>query len=168
MTGMAALRSGAGLVTVATDETALPQIAAHAPELMTAPVDGRVFDGKTVIAIGPGLGTRAAELTRLAGLPMVIDADALTAGPWPEMAILTPHPGEMARLTGKGTAEVQADRVGVARRYAMAERVTVVLPPSASVPVTVNWKLPTVAVLIGAPLATLPVQPVTATSSVQA
>jgi NAD(P)H-hydrate epimerase len=130
MTGMAALRAGAGLVTVAADDRAMPQIAAHAPELMTAPVDGTVFDGKTVIAIGPGLGSRAAELTLLAGetgLPMVIDADALTAGPWPEMAILTPHPGEMARLTGRRTADVQADRVGVARGYAAAERVTVVL-----------------------------------------
>ena len=130
MTGMAALRAGAGLVTVATDESVMGQIAAHAPELMTAPVDGQVFDGKTVIAIGPGLGSRAAALTRLAGesgLPMVIDADALTSGPWPRRAILTPHPGEMARLTGKRTTEVQADRIGVAREYAARERVTVVL-----------------------------------------
>jgi NAD(P)H-hydrate epimerase len=133
MAGLASLRAGAGLVTVASDERALPQIAAHAPELMTTPIDDSMYKGMTVIAIGPGLGPRAAELTRCAagaGLPMVVDADALTAGPglpWPEVAVLTPHPGEMARLTGKSTADVQADRIGVASAFAQEHRVTLVL-----------------------------------------
>jgi hydroxyethylthiazole kinase-like uncharacterized protein yjeF len=130
MAGIAALRSGAGLVTVASDERALPSIAAHAPELMTAPVEAGMFEGKTVIAIGPGLGPRAAELAGWAaksGLPMVVDADALGPGPWPEIAILTPHPGEMARLAGRSTAEVQADRVAAARAFATERRVTLVL-----------------------------------------
>ena len=130
MAGIAALRAGAGLVTVASDERALPSIAAHAPELMTAPVDDGAFEGKTVIAIGPGLGARAGELAAWAaksGLPMVVDADALGPAPWPEDAILTPHPGEMARLSGKSTAEVQRDRIGAARSFAMERQVTLVL-----------------------------------------
>jgi hydroxyethylthiazole kinase-like uncharacterized protein yjeF len=145
MTGIAALRAGAGLVTVASDERALASIAAHAPELMTAAFCGEAFEGKTVIAIGPGLGANAVEWTRGAaevGLPMVVDADALAgagglwplaavgnrrAGWQPALQILTPHPGEMARLTGKSTAEVQADRVGVARAFAMERGVTLVL-----------------------------------------
>src|SRR4051794_3568595 len=53
MAGLAALRAGAGLVTVASDERALPQIAAHAPELMTMAIGDRMYEGKTVIAIGP-------------------------------------------------------------------------------------------------------------------
>jgi NAD(P)H-hydrate epimerase len=64
--------------------------------------------------------------------PMVLDADALVGGgsSLPSDArirILTPHPGEMARLTGKTTAEVQADRIGAARTYAMGHGVTLVL-----------------------------------------
>jgi NAD(P)H-hydrate epimerase len=130
MSGMAALRAGAGLVTVASDERALPQIASHAPELMTMPIGDRMYEGKTVMAIGPGLGDRAHDLARQAaatGLPMVVDADALSAGPWPETAVLTPHPGEMSRLVGKSTAEVQQDRIGIARAFATAHRVTLVL-----------------------------------------
>lgn len=133
MAGIAALRAGAGLVTVASDERVIPQVAAHAPELMTAVVDDAMFDAKTVIAIGPGLGARAPELTRRAaetGLPMVVDADALTPDPgrpWPPIAILTPHPGEMARLTGTSTAEIQKNRIGVARDFAGRHRVTLVL-----------------------------------------
>jgi NAD(P)H-hydrate epimerase len=63
--------------------------------------------------------------------PMVLDADALIGpledGPDSRIRILTPHPGEMARLTGKTTAEVQADRIGAARTYATAHGVTLVL-----------------------------------------
>jgi NAD(P)H-hydrate epimerase len=62
--------------------------------------------------------------------PIVLDADALVQSPAgaPErIRILTPHPGEMARLTGKSTAEVQADRVGIARCFARAQGVTLVL-----------------------------------------
>jgi NAD(P)H-hydrate epimerase len=146
MTGMAALRSGAGLVTVASSESATPIIAAHCAELMTEPMPAfdyglfaKVAEAKDLVAIGPGLGTVpettdtvrriAAELPH----PMVIDADALNAlagtvfSGAGRVRILTPHPGEMGRLTGKTAAEVQADRVGVARSFAIERQVTVVL-----------------------------------------
>ncbi|MBI5038452.1 MAG: bifunctional ADP-dependent NAD(P)H-hydrate dehydratase/NAD(P)H-hydrate epimerase, partial [Nitrospirae bacterium] len=89
---------------------------------------------KEVVAIGPGLTTHkeTAEITR--GLikeikaPIVIDADAINAlaGHLDVLrdrrfpTILTPHPGEMGRLSGKGTADVQRDRIGIARAFAMA------------------------------------------------
>jgi NAD(P)H-hydrate epimerase len=156
MSGMAALRSGAGLVTVASAESAIPVIASHSPELMTEPLPeteagyisrrsweyGRLEAlpaGKSVMAIGPGLGTdpEAVELVRRLvaefDLPIVIDADGLNALAGTEFSgrgrvrVLTPHPGEMGRLTGMKTAEVQADRVGVARAFAMERQVTLVL-----------------------------------------
>jgi hydroxyethylthiazole kinase-like uncharacterized protein yjeF len=157
MTGMAALRAGAGLVTVASAKSAIAEIAAHAPELMTLPLaetpDGsiapdaeleRIAEGKTVIAVGPGLGRAPQIAAMVQGLaesfegPMVLDADALVGQGMMGQGlsgrttilrprILTPHPGEMARLTGKTTAEVQADRVGAARTYATEHGVTLVL-----------------------------------------
>jgi NAD(P)H-hydrate epimerase len=148
MAGLGALRGGAGLVTVASAESAIASIAAFAPELMTEPLretsEGTlsrganvesVAEGKTVVAIGPGLGRGpdiedlVNNLWRKLDQPMVIDADALVG----QMSgdgrtrVLTPHPGEMARLTGKTTAEVQKDRVGVARAFAMERKVTLVL-----------------------------------------
>ncbi len=136
MTGLGALRAGAGLVTVASAGDAIPQIASHTPELMTEALEGTsvaaLAAGKTVIAMGPGLG-RGPDPGELAlDLPMVLDADALTAqaasSPAPgRTRILTPHPGEMSRLTGKSTAEIQKDRVGAARAYATAHGLTLVL-----------------------------------------
>lgn len=153
MAGIAALRAGAGLVTVATAASALPSVASHAPELMTEPlketesgsVSLRAYpeaeglsNRKSVVAIGPGLGTHpetVAFVRTLFGrmaLPVVADADALNAlagsyvragGP----RVLTPHPGEMARLCGVSASEVQADRVGYARRLATDREITVVL-----------------------------------------
>ena len=147
--GLGALRAGAGLVTVASAESAIPQIAAHAPELMTEPLSetphGSIglnaalaaAEGKTVIAMGPGLGRQpeipilVANLMEAAEQPLVLDADALVdiakAPPTPRVRVLTPHPGEMARLTGKTTAEVQADRMGAARAFAEAHWLTLVL-----------------------------------------
>lgn len=141
--GMAALRAGAGLVTVSSEDSAIPVIAGHAAELMTIPLDAGRLDAlvehKDVIAIGPGLGTHpdtiamvrraVAELAQ----PMVVDADALNAlagSDWSgngKTRVLTPHPGEMARLSGKTTAEISADRVGAARGLATARQVTLVL-----------------------------------------
>jgi len=94
---------------------------------------------KDVIAIGPGLG-QAPEMVGLAqrlfaqsALPVVMDADGLNAlagtafqGPGP-LRVLTPHPGEMARLSGMTTAAVQADRIAVARRFARGRNVVLVL-----------------------------------------
>jgi NAD(P)H-hydrate epimerase len=155
MAGIAALRAGAGLVTVASAESAITAIAAHAPELMTEPLPetdagsisvramehGRlagVMEKKNVIALGPGMGTHpetALFIRRLVeelAVPMVVDADALNALHGKELGhrgprILTPHPGEMSRLADRTVAEVQADRVGLARAFAQAHGVHLVL-----------------------------------------
>jgi len=146
MAGLAALRAGAGLVTVASAQSAIPEIAAHAPELMTEPLRetesgaialnanvGAIMEGKSVIAMGPGLGRHpqiAALVTSIAEsttLPLVLDADALVPVFGGGTRVLTPHPGEMARLTSKSVAEVQADRLGAARDYAGDHAVTLVL-----------------------------------------
>ena len=132
MAGLACLRAGAGLVTVASsDHTGFP------PELMAVPLTQPLpLERKTVVAIGPGLGTdpTSVELVRnlakTLDLPMVIDADAITAlagleNPWPATAkprILTPHPGEMARL-----APNSKDRIATARGYAVQNHCCVVL-----------------------------------------
>jgi ADP-dependent NAD(P)H-hydrate dehydratase / NAD(P)H-hydrate epimerase len=149
MCGLAVLRSGAGLATVATAESALAQVAAYAPELMTDALretgSGAIADQeielgkKSVVAIGPGLGTETptVELVRRmfaeCPAPMVADADALNAlagTDWNggnHFRVLTPHPGEMARLTGDTISEVQADRLGCARALAREKRVVLVL-----------------------------------------
>jgi hydroxyethylthiazole kinase-like uncharacterized protein yjeF len=151
MAGLGALRAGAGLVTVASTAGAIPQIAAHAPELMTAPFEGtgleQLAEGKTVIAMGPGLGrgpaveTLVAAAVRQFAQTMVLDADALVPHAFPSSAgglasgdsvaratrVLTPHPGEMARLTGKTIAEIQKDRLQAARDFASSRGVTLVL-----------------------------------------
>lgn len=156
MSGMAALRAGAGLVTVASTERALPVIASHAPELMTEPlpeteggsISMRAFEagmlpkiakGMTVLAIGPGMTTHpeTAALVRRAfdtfEQPMVVDADGLNAlaeSDWSgrgRARVLTPHPGEMSRLTGKPASEIQKDRVAAARSLACERQVSVVL-----------------------------------------
>jgi NAD(P)H-hydrate epimerase len=149
MSGLGALRAGAGLVTVASAESAIPVIASHAPELMTEPLPETLHGtiapharldemaaGKTVIGMGPGLG-RGPEIESLARAaaerfeqPLVLDADALVAN-LPAVPgrfrVLTPHPGEMARLTGKTTGEVLRDRLGAARGFARERGVTLVL-----------------------------------------
>jgi ADP-dependent NAD(P)H-hydrate dehydratase / NAD(P)H-hydrate epimerase len=134
MCGMGALRAGAGLVTVASDESVLTAIGSHAPELMTEPLDqiDRLAENITVIAMGPGLGS---QLQLVQGAvrrylqPMVLDADALVDGLHGEgrIRVLTPHPGEMARISGKTIAEIQRDRLGAAREFAMERGVTLVL-----------------------------------------
>jgi hydroxyethylthiazole kinase-like uncharacterized protein yjeF len=164
MTSLAALRSGAGLVTAAVPAAAMAVVAAVAPELMLWPlaanpagaishegltpeVLAELLAGKTVLAIGPGMGqapeTAEFVATLLSGstIPVVIDADALNIlAARPEllatvaakalagrMTVLTPHPGEMARLAGISVKDVQADRLGVARQFAQRFGVTLVL-----------------------------------------
>ncbi|MBZ5647237.1 MAG: NAD(P)H-hydrate dehydratase [Acidobacteriia bacterium] len=158
MAGMAALRSGAGLVTVATAKSVLPTVAGFAPEIMTEPLAetetgaismraleyGRfdaLVEGKTVIALGPGFSrhTEAAQFARsvfdLHYLPLVIDADGLNAfegcpaklDGHRRPLVLTPHPGEMARLTGLSTRDIQKDRVAIARKFALERHAIVVL-----------------------------------------
>jgi ADP-dependent NAD(P)H-hydrate dehydratase / NAD(P)H-hydrate epimerase len=158
MSSVAALRTGAGLVTAAVAQSILPAVAAVTPELMTmALLEGDkgeissrnlepalldpVVEKKSVIAIGPGLGQEEEAVKFFLGLlertkvPMVIDADALNAlAAHPgklngrgRLLVLTPHPGEMARLVGKTIPEVEADREGIARQFATSHAVTVVL-----------------------------------------
>ena len=154
LAGMGALRSGAGLVTVATPAACLPVVASMAPELMTEPLgeaDGsvsasaieRVLElAQDVVACGPGLGrTRGAfefvrALVERATVPLVLDADALTLlaeepgrlmGRDDRDVIITPHPGEMSRLVGMSIDEVQANRLDIAADFAATHRVYVVL-----------------------------------------
>jgi len=136
LAGEAALRSGAGLVTLATRAEHAPAQAAARPELMCHGVAGRrelagLCARADVIAIGPGLGQAAwgRELLAealLATCPLVLDADALNLlaqdpRPLPQ-AVLTPHPGEAARLLACTVAAVEADRFAAVRelqrRYA--------------------------------------------------
>jgi hydroxyethylthiazole kinase-like uncharacterized protein yjeF len=162
MASVAAMRTGAGLVTAAVPREILPIVAAVAPELMLTPLatEGsgglamemlgeaslkRLLKGISVVAIGPGLGEEGStpEFVRAfverVKLPMVIDADALNAFAGRahllgeavkrggRTMVLTPHPGEMARLVGMTVKEVEADRVGLARRFATEHGVTLVL-----------------------------------------
>jgi NAD(P)H-hydrate epimerase len=155
LAGMGALRSGAGLVTIATPRSCLPVVASMAPEYMTEPLDESASGGidfaalervlelrADIVAAGPGLGTAPATaafvqgLVERSGVPLVLDADALNAfAEDPERlvgrdgvdVIITPHPGEMARLSGLSDDQVQRDRVEVARRFAVDHRVHVVL-----------------------------------------
>ncbi|MGO8758802.1 MAG: NAD(P)H-hydrate dehydratase [Terracidiphilus sp.] len=160
MAAMAAMRAGAGLVTAAVPVPALPVVASFAPELMTWPLKATLTGqiaaknldpklltaltaGKTVLAIGPGLGQGAETAKFAMGLlnatriPAVVDADALNilAGKTALLRklakgrtlVLTPHPGEMARLTGTTAAGVQANRIEAACAFARGMGVTVVL-----------------------------------------
>jgi NAD(P)H-hydrate epimerase len=160
LAALGALRVGAGLVTAAGPAPALALVAAVAPELMTWPLAATsagcigaenlapemvtaLMAGKTVLAIGPGMGQSPETVKFTTGLlsatriPAVIDADALNilaAKPVllaklakGRMMVLTPHPGEMARLAGITVAEVQANRLEVARSFAQRNGVTLVL-----------------------------------------
>ena len=127
MTGLAALRMGSGLVTVATSAAFLPS-----PELMTAPLSGNwnVLPGDS-IAIGPGLGNdhRVRAFITECPRPMVVDADGLNSlsSEMPERfaapRVFTPHSGEMARLLGRPVN----DRLADAQQFAAAHGVIIVL-----------------------------------------
>ena len=158
-----ALRTGAGIVTLASVEPVLAAVAARLPECCLCPCEAGAEGGispqnidrirrqkASVLLAGPGLGytaqsaaraaeTRALVKTLLPGFSgsAVLDADGLNAAadllqtekmlhPQGEL-ILTPHPGEMARLTGHSAAEINADREGMALRYAKAWNAVVVL-----------------------------------------
>lgn len=156
LTAEGGMRIGSGLVTLACPASSQEILAVKLTEVMTtalAEVDGTLslqaldqirllWSDKKALAIGPGIGQAeetsalVRRLVRECPLPLVIDADGLNAlGCRPEFlsqcpplqAVLTPHPGEMARLTGMSVVEVEADRVGVARRFAVDHAVTLVL-----------------------------------------
>jgi ADP-dependent NAD(P)H-hydrate dehydratase / NAD(P)H-hydrate epimerase len=154
LSGVGALRSGAGLVTVATPADCQAIVAGMAPEYMTHPLAGNAEGldpegidqllemARDVVVIGPGLGQLAGTkrfvktLVDRATMPLVVDADGLNAfSAEPERltgregrdVIITPHPGEMARLVGMSTEEVQRRRLEVARNFARSYHVYVVL-----------------------------------------
>jgi len=169
LAALSALRSGAGLATVAVPESVQPAVSIICPCATTVPLpetrDGRIdplaaqrklkrlgyFDSSPsgnppdVLAIGPGVGRGPAEYGlhfwqlidafRELGVPAVIDADALNIAPQPDgkgskawqkldhaRTVITPHPGELARLLRTTTGQVQADREGYALRTAQAMR----------------------------------------------
>jgi NAD(P)H-hydrate epimerase len=156
MAGMSVLRARAGLSTVATAKSVLAPVGGFHPELMTEPLaetdagtisseaHDRIVElakGKSVVAIGPGISrnSQTSELVRKliesVREPIVLDADGLNAfeGRADELQgkgrtlVITPHPGEMARLVGSSIANVQKDRLGVARKFAHEHEVIVVL-----------------------------------------
>lgn len=156
LAGRAALRMGAGLVTVATAAGVLPSVAKGMAELMTEPLAetpertiaagaaaraAALLKGKNAVLVGPGLSTHPSTGEFVRGLlpkikvPCVIDADGLNivaagAGVLDAMAgpvVLTPHPGEFARLTGRTNEEVLRHRLELAPEFAARHKVTVVL-----------------------------------------
>ncbi|HVI56118.1 MAG TPA: NAD(P)H-hydrate dehydratase [Luteibacter sp.] len=147
MAAEAALRTGAGLVSVATrDENVLAMNAAR-PELMAHGIHGPqdlqpMLDKASVLALGPGLGQagwgHALWTTALdAGLPTVLDADGLNLlhaeeRSLPATVVLTPHPGEAGRLLGIDTRSVQADRFAAVREMARRFQAVVVLKGNGS------------------------------------
>jgi len=156
LAGRAALRSGVGLCTIAAPASQQPIVAAQAPEYMTEALPETAAQSLALeakdrllelarrmdaVAIGPGLSLDpetqelARVLIRELQRPMVVDADALSAlaghldllrhaaGP----RVLTPHPGEMARMLGTTIEAVQADRIEMARTFAREHRVAIAL-----------------------------------------
>ena len=156
MAGFAALRAGAGLSTVATPKSVLAAVASFHPEVMTEALAeteagtislravGMSLDtllDRTTIAIGPGISRNSETAAFVRTIvtrgdkSLVVDADGLNAfeGTASKLngrgrsVVITPHPGEMARLTGLTIAEVQTNRLEVARKFARAHEVIVVL-----------------------------------------
>jgi ADP-dependent NAD(P)H-hydrate dehydratase / NAD(P)H-hydrate epimerase len=156
MVGIAVLRAGAGLATVATPKCVLTTVAGFHAEVMTEPLTetkagtissdaaerlDELAKGKTVLAVGPGISRDADTASLVRRLvtkgetPVVLDADGLNAfeGRSGELSgknrllVITPHPGEMARLVGSSIVDVQKDRLGVARRFAREHELILVL-----------------------------------------
>ena len=162
MAGMSALRAGAGLSTVAIPGRVLPSVASFAAELMTEPLaetkDGGIdisaldravelAEVMTVVALGPGIGREPGtfefvqELVKRVKCAMVIDADGLNAFQGrtelldgsQRSLVLTPHPGEMSRLTGLSIKAIQSDRLSVARNFAREHHLVLVLKGNKSI-----------------------------------
>lgn len=167
LAAQACLRAGAGLVSVATHESYTSAFAARCAEAMFAPAVtaadvAPLIERATAIAIGPGLGkdTWAGGLldaVLAARKPTVFDADALnllaTRGPaaLPADSIVTPHPGEAARLLGCSTAEIQADRVDAAVTIATRFETCVVLKGAGTVIAQADGSTPPAIANVGNP-----------------
>ena len=160
--GLGALRAGAGLVRVAVPEPIQSVVAAKVVEAMTVPLPAgakgvlsakalsaiaALLEWADVAAVGPGLSQDAQIRTMVRGLlgrvkiPVVLDADALDAmANAPALLkktrasiVVTPHPGEMARLAGTDVKTIQRNRVETAQRFAQSFNVVVVLKGSETV-----------------------------------
>ncbi|UFJ42581.1 NAD(P)H-hydrate dehydratase [Brevibacillus humidisoli] len=157
----AALRTGCGLATWAVPEALVPSLIGLVPEAILAAIPGGWTDsssaesvcelvhGRDAVVIGPGIGRFSGDTNWLRTIweqsdcPLVLDADALNMlsdaadfSGWPQRraaTLLTPHPGEMSRLTRLSTSELQANRVEVARTYAVDHQLTVVLKGAGTV-----------------------------------
>jgi NAD(P)H-hydrate epimerase len=157
MASLACLRSGAGLVTAAVPRSIVNLVGGVTPELMVRPLAeddngvastaallnlNALTQGIKVIALGPGLSMRgeasffARSLVERTTLPIIIDADGLNAFDADHVGsldgrdrpmVLTPHPGEFARLLGRTVPEVEADRIQLARSFAIEHHLTLVL-----------------------------------------
>jgi hydroxyethylthiazole kinase-like uncharacterized protein yjeF len=146
LAGEAALRSGAGRVTIATHGSHLASVTAGRPELMCHAVESiddidPLITDSTIIVLGPGLGQSEWSVSLFEGLvnrplSLVLDADALnlladadhSSDDW----ILTPHPGEAARLLGTTTDDVQSDRVAALNKLVSQYGGSVVLKGAGS------------------------------------
>ncbi|MCX7970923.1 MAG: NAD(P)H-hydrate dehydratase [Negativicutes bacterium] len=165
LTALGAMYTGSGLVRLAAPDRICDVLAGKITEAVIVPLaDGRsgvlglegldrareLMAGSDVLAIGPGIGQEDStallvwSVIKECTVPLVIDADALNilAGQMDMLKtvkfpiVITPHPGEMARLLGTTAAEVNADRVEIARKAAVAWQVTVVLKGAPTVVAT--------------------------------
>lgn len=164
LAALGALRAGAGYAVVACPAALAGQIKGGSPDVMVLPAGSGETLGPDCLAaiaealarhdaavLGPGLGRSlesaaflASFLTRVADLPLVLDADGLFllaslssiapgGADWPAHLVITPHPGEAATLLRTSVAEVQADRLGAARRLAERYQTAAVLKGAATV-----------------------------------
>jgi yjeF C-terminal region, hydroxyethylthiazole kinase-related len=157
-----ALKIGAGLVTLGIPASLNPVMEVKLTEVMTEPLaetDSQtlstqslpriqeLIEGKKVLALGPGISTHPETIAVVhhiihnSRIPIIVDADGINAlGEKPSVLqeaqcpiVLTPHPGEMARLTGTSIKEVQEDRIGVAKKIAKEWGVVLVLKGARSI-----------------------------------
>jgi len=155
LTALGALRAGCGLCTLALPETCQKAFELHPMEVMTVPLPEtqsgtlsiqakepilRLLEGKSVVAMGPGLTTEP-ETVKLIGeilpfikCPLIVDADAINAlekhVDWLDdlkSVVLTPHPKEMSRLTGLSTQEIQKNRISAATEFAQKKSLILLL-----------------------------------------
>lgn len=163
LSSVSALRSGSGLVTAAIPRSIQNIVASHEPSVMTIGLstdsDGlmasqstacieALLAGKDAVAIGPGLGqsTAAVDLVarvlEICRVPLIMDADALNAAAAHGLlarrhtvtpCVITPHPGEFSRLTGKPASDEEETRISMAIEFAVTHKVTVVLKGSRTV-----------------------------------
>jgi NAD(P)H-hydrate epimerase len=170
LSSRAAMRVGTGLVTLAAPRSLNDIFASSLVEVMTEPLKDnsdeepeplndegwhRILDRKSAFLFGPGIGVKDSArsalrwLLRNLGIPWVIDADGLNnlAGEVERLRgaktppVLTPHPGEMARLMGSDTASVNRNRVGVARSFALEHNCYVVLKGARTVVATQDGRV---------------------------